>query len=120
MPLDANRNKSTSRENAATTAKIRSRPRFAGEFFAPRVKSVLDLPTTFPACRCEKCISGCRSLPGLFTPAQAIQAIDAGLSDRLMAVGYDDERGIYRCLAPLTIPKNGYHPTAITPHLRLE
>ena len=74
-----------------------------------------------PECRCEKCISGCRSMPGLFTPAQAIQAIDAGLSDRLMAVGYHDDRGTYRALAPLTIPKDGvYHPTAITPHLRLE
>jgi hypothetical protein len=60
-------------------------------------------------------------MPGLFTPAQAIQAIDAGLSDRLMAVGYHDDRGTYRALAPLTIPKDGvYHPTAITPHLRLE
>jgi hypothetical protein len=60
-------------------------------------------------------------MPGLFTPAQAIEAIEAGLSDRLMAVGYHDDRGTYRALAPLTIPKDGvYHPTAITPHLRLE
>lgn len=60
-------------------------------------------------------------MPGLFTPAEAMKAIGAGLSDRMMAVGYDDERGIYRCLAPLTAPKDGvYHPTAITPHLRLE
>lgn len=60
-------------------------------------------------------------MPGLFTPAQALQAIEAGLADRLMAVGYNDDRGTYRALAPLTIPKEGvYHPTAITPHLRLE
>ena len=74
-----------------------------------------------PECRCEKCISGCRRMPGLFAPAQATQAIEAGLADRLMAVGYHDDRGTYRALAPLTSPKDGvYHPTAITPHLRLE
>jgi hypothetical protein len=60
-------------------------------------------------------------MPGLFTPAEAMKAIGEGLSDRMMAIGYHDERSTYRALAPLTMPKDGiYHPTAITPHLRLE
>lgn len=54
-------------------------------------------------------------------PAEATAAIEAGLADRLMAVGHHDERGTYRALAPLSIPEAGeYHPTAISPHLRLE
>ena len=51
----------------------------------------------------------CRHIPGLFAPVEAVQAINAGLADRL--IGHHDERGTYRALAPLSIPPNGvYHP----------
>jgi hypothetical protein len=72
-------------------------------------------------CQCEKCRSACERMPGLFTPDEAMAAIAAGFADRMMAVGYHDERGTYRALAPLTMPLDGeYLATAITPHLRLE
>jgi len=72
-------------------------------------------------CQCERCRSACTRMPGLFTPDEALKAIAAGLADRLMAVGYHDDRGTYRALAPLTEPIAGvYLPTAITPHFRLE
>lgn len=72
-------------------------------------------------CRCDKCRAACERIPGLFTPEQAQAAIAAGLGIRLMAIGYHDDRGTYRALAPLSVPLDGiYHPTAISPHLRLE
>jgi Fe-S-cluster containining protein len=72
-------------------------------------------------CRCKKCATACEHIPGLFTPEEATKAIEAGLTDRLMAVGCHDERGTYRGISPLSMPKDGvYEATAITPHLRLE
>lgn len=40
-------------------------------------------------CRCDKCASACRLLPGRMTPEEAQRAIAAGLASRMMLDWYD-------------------------------
>ena len=76
-----------------------------------------------PECRCDKCRAACTHIPGLFTPAEAMKAITAGLSHRIMSIGEKQKafQKVFRALAPMSTPSDGvYHSMAITPHLRLD